>query len=133
MPAPIFLRDHVFANAQTGNIVLMGCHLISKNLKDSIRYFLPVAFFALGILMGLSDPLPFSPYRKDPLAPSGIDHRDHPAVYRWFYPGTAKLACKWAYLLCLCHASTVFPYSKRQCLCQHHVYWKPAKRHGSFL
>ena len=23
---------------------------------------------------------------KDPLAPSGIDHRDHPAVYRWFYP-----------------------------------------------
>ena len=61
------------------------------------------------------------------------DDRDHPAVYRWFYPGTAKLACKWAYLLCLCHASTVFPYSKRQCLCQHHVYWKPAKRHGSFL
>ena len=46
-----FLRDHVFANAQTGNIVLMGCHLISKNLKDSIRYFLPVAFFALGVLM----------------------------------------------------------------------------------
>ena len=49
-----FLRDHVFANAQTGNIVLMGCHLISKNLKDSIRYFLPVAFFALGVLMALS-------------------------------------------------------------------------------
>ena len=23
-----FLRDHVFANAQTGNIVLMGCYLI---------------------------------------------------------------------------------------------------------
>ena len=44
-------RGEVFANAQTGNIVLMGCHLISKNLKDSIRYFLPVAFFALGILM----------------------------------------------------------------------------------
>ena len=118
-----FLRDHVFANAQTGNIVLMGCHLISKNLKDSIRYFLPVAFFALGILMAC---LIRSRFRR-------IDHRDHPAVYRWFYPGTAKLACKWAYLLCLCHASTVFPYSKRQCLCQHHVYWKPAKRHGSFL
>ena len=46
-----FLRDHVFANAQTGNIVLMGCHLISKNPKDSTRYFLPVAFFALGVLM----------------------------------------------------------------------------------
>ena len=40
----------VFANAQTGNIVLMGCHLISKNLKDSIRYFLPVAFLHWGYL-----------------------------------------------------------------------------------
>ena len=43
-----FLRDHVFANAQTGNIVLMGCYLISEDLRNSIRYFLPVAFFALG-------------------------------------------------------------------------------------
>ena len=123
-----FLRDHVFANAQTGNIVLMGCHLISKNLKDSIRYFLPVAFFALGILMAC---LIRSRFRRT--GRIHWRHRDHPAVYRWFYPGTAKLACKWAYLLCLCHASTVFPYSKRQCLCQHHVYWKPAKRYGSFL
>ena len=46
-----FLRGHVFANAQTGNIVLMGCYLISEDLRDSIRYFLPVAFFALGVLM----------------------------------------------------------------------------------
>lgn len=46
-----FLRDHVFANAQTGNIVLMGCYLISEDLRNSIRYFLPVAFFALGVLM----------------------------------------------------------------------------------
>ena len=129
-----FLRDHVFANAQTGNIVLMGCSSDlqkSRRILSAISSLLP--FFALGVLNGLSDPLPFSPYWKDPLAPSGIDHRDHPTVYRWFYPGTAKLACKWAYLLCLCHAGTVFPYSKRQCLCQHHVYWKPAKRHGSFL
>ena len=46
-----FLRDHVFANAQTGNIVLMGCYLISEDLRNSIRDFLPVAFFALGVLM----------------------------------------------------------------------------------
>ena len=45
-----FLRDHVFANAQTGNIVLMGCYLISEDLRDSIRYFLPVFCFALGVL-----------------------------------------------------------------------------------
>ena len=34
-----------------GNIVLMGCYLISEDLRNSIRYFLPVAFFALGVLM----------------------------------------------------------------------------------
>lgn len=45
-----FLRDHVFANAQTGNIVLMGCHLISKNLKDSIRYFSLLPFLHWGYL-----------------------------------------------------------------------------------
>ena len=44
-------RGEVFANAQTGNIVLMGCYLISEDLRNSIRYFLPVAFFALGVLM----------------------------------------------------------------------------------
>ena len=31
-------------------LFLMGCHLISKNLKDSIRYFLPVAFLHWGYL-----------------------------------------------------------------------------------
>ena len=45
-----FLRNHVFANAQTGNIVLMGCHLLSNELTDFIRYFIPVAFFSLGVL-----------------------------------------------------------------------------------
>ena len=39
-----FLRDHVFANAQTGNIVLMGCYLISEDFRDSIRYVLRLAF-----------------------------------------------------------------------------------------
>lgn len=128
-----FLRGHVFANAQTGNIVLMGCYLISEDLRDSIRYFLPVAFFALGVLMACLIHSRVPPHRTASLAPSGTDHGDHPAVYRRFYPGTVKLACKWAYFLCLCHAGTVFPYCKRQRLCQHHVYWKPAKRHGSFL
>ena len=127
-----FLRDHVFANAQTGNIVLMGCHLISKNLKIPSAIFSLLPFLHWGYLWPVWS-APVFAYRKDPLAPPGIDHRDYTAVYRWFYPGTAKLACKWAYLLCLCHAGTVFPYSKRKCLCQHHVYWKPAKRHGSFL
>ena len=128
-----FLRDHVFANAQTGNIVLMGCHLISKNLKDSIRYFLPVAFFALGVLMAC---LIRSRFRR-----TGRIHWRHLVLtieiillfIVGFIPGQLNWLANGLTVLCLCHAGTVFPYSKRQCLCQHHVYWKPAKRHGSFL
>ena len=72
-------------------------------------------------------------HRTASLAPSGTDHGDHPAVYRRFYPGQLNWLCKWAYALCLypC-AGTVFPYCKRQPYAKHHVYWKPAKRHGSF-
>ena len=42
-------RDHVFANAQTGNILLFGVNISEGNLGQAFRYFLPVLVFALGI------------------------------------------------------------------------------------
>lgn len=127
-----FLRDHVFANAQTGNIVLMGCYLISEDLRNSIRYFLPVAFFALGVLMAC---LIHSRFRH-----TGKIHWRHLVltleIILLFIVGfirDSKLACKWTYFLCLRYAGSVLPYCTRQCLCQHHVYRKSAKRHGPFL
>ena len=42
-------RGKVFANAQTGNIVLFSQNIIAGNLKLSIHYFIPVIFFALGV------------------------------------------------------------------------------------
>ena len=44
------VRDGVFANAQTGNIVLLGTHLISGNLSCAPRYILPILAFAAGIM-----------------------------------------------------------------------------------
>ena len=44
-------RDRVFANAQTGNILLFGVHLSQGNLDLSIRYLFPVVSFALGIML----------------------------------------------------------------------------------
>lgn len=44
------LRDKVFANAQTGNIVLMSQGVINKDWASSFRYLLPVLAFALGIV-----------------------------------------------------------------------------------
>lgn len=44
-------RDEVFANAQTGNILLFGVHLSTGNFADALRYFFPVLAFSLGIAL----------------------------------------------------------------------------------
>jgi len=44
-------RDGVFANAQTGNMILFGIHLSEGNLKGSLRYFFPVISFVLGVFL----------------------------------------------------------------------------------
>lgn len=43
-------RGGVFANAQTGNIVLLSVHLLGGNAPQAGRYAIPVCFFALGVL-----------------------------------------------------------------------------------
>ena len=42
-------RGKVFANAQTGNIVLLGQNLVDQNWRMCIHYAVPLLFFALGI------------------------------------------------------------------------------------
>lgn len=44
-------RDHVFANAQTGNILLLGICLSEKNFAGAFRYFCPVFAFVVGIVL----------------------------------------------------------------------------------
>ena len=45
-------RGKVFANAQTGNIVLMSQSLFDGNLSRFAHYFIPVLSFALGAGIG---------------------------------------------------------------------------------
>lgn len=44
-------RDHVFANAQTGNMLLFGIHLSEGKFRLAGHYFFPVLAFALGIAL----------------------------------------------------------------------------------
>ena len=44
-------RGKVFANAQTGNMVLFGIRLIEGKWIESINYFIPILAFAAGILV----------------------------------------------------------------------------------
>ena len=45
------VRDEVFANAQTGNIVLLGQNLMLGNWETALRYLLPLVAFAGGVYM----------------------------------------------------------------------------------
>lgn len=45
------LRGGVFANAQTGNVVLMSQHLMLRQWSAGIRYLFPLLSFALGIVV----------------------------------------------------------------------------------
>lgn len=42
-------RGEVFANAQTGNIVLLGISLAQGNWRTAIQYLLPILVFAFGV------------------------------------------------------------------------------------
>lgn len=44
-------RGHVFANAQTGNILLLGVHIAEGNFRSAANYLLPVLAFAWGIFL----------------------------------------------------------------------------------
>ncbi len=44
-------RGKVFANAQTGNILLLGVNLSEGNYQKAFQYFFPVIAFALGIVL----------------------------------------------------------------------------------
>ena len=45
------LRNKVFANAQTGNVVLMSQHLMQREWGDGLHYLLPLLSFAAGIFI----------------------------------------------------------------------------------
>ena len=46
-------RDEVFANAQTGNMLLLGVHLAQGQWAEALQYFCPVLFFSLGIILSI--------------------------------------------------------------------------------
>lgn len=45
------VRDKVFSNAQTGNVVLMSQNIMTGNLMTGLSYLFPVIAFAFGVLV----------------------------------------------------------------------------------
>lgn len=44
-----FVRDKVFSNAQTGNVVLMSQHLFMGEWSQGLQYLFPLLAFAIGV------------------------------------------------------------------------------------
>ena len=45
------MRGHVFANAQTGNMLLFGVNLSEGNFQTALTYFCPILAFTIGIML----------------------------------------------------------------------------------
>ena len=58
------LRGGVFANAQTGNIVLFSTHLLSGEWSIALRYLIPIFSFFLGIFLAEAFRAHFSKQRR---------------------------------------------------------------------
>lgn len=58
------VRDHVFANAQTGNVVLMSTNFIDGQWNNGFRYLLPVVAFSAGIIFAESIQFHFRECKK---------------------------------------------------------------------
>ena len=54
------VRGKVFANAQTGNIVLMSGHFFDGQWAEGFQYLVPILFFAFGVFCCGTDPGPVS-------------------------------------------------------------------------
>ena len=44
-------RNEVFSNAQTGNVVLMSQHFMTGDLRNGVKYLLPLLAFILGVFV----------------------------------------------------------------------------------
>mgnify|MGYP001450194061 CR=1 FL=1 len=137
-------RGNVFANAQTGNLLLFGVNLAEGNYFAMLSYLLPVLAFTLGIL--LADTVRCLNIRlhwrqlsvlleavilicaEAPLAAGCSAGRNPDLIYSRFPANRIQYAGKCHGIFRLCNAGTVLPQGKRIFLCKYYVYRKLKKR-----
>lgn len=79
-------RGKVFANAQTGNIVLLAQNLVDRNWSVALRYFFPAFVLRVGSSGSGVHPYAISEGSEDPLAAAGACYRDSVAVCCGIFP-----------------------------------------------
>ena len=115
-------RGKVFANAQTGNIVLLSSNIMDGQWDRVLHYLVPLCAFALGVLVAEKMRESFCNMQRlhwRQLVVLGSAS----AVHCRFFTAGAESAGKRHRFLLLRNAGAGVPQGERLCICQHHVHW----------
>ena len=121
-------RGKVFANAQTGNIVLLSTNIMDGRWDKVLHYLVPLCAFALGVLAA-------EKMREHFQAMQRLHWRQLVVLGEVLLlsAAIAEPAGQRHCFLLLRHAGTGFPQGERLRLCQYHVHRRLAQRRGGLL
>ena len=104
-------RGKVFANAQTGNILLFGIYMSERQWDMAIRYLIPVIAFVTGI--GVADLVRMKIKEK--------------SIFHWRQLSVLSEAVV-LFVVCFIPQKFNLPEDTWKWNCDDDVYWKPAQR-----
>ena len=118
------VRDKVFSNAQTGNVVLMSQHFMTGDFAVALQYLFPILAFAGGVFVADRLHQHFQNSRR---------FHWRQIVVLWeilillmvgsVFPREPQSDRHYARILFLFHAGTGFPEDQWIRICQYYVYW----------
>ena len=122
-------RGKVFANAQTGNMLLFGVNLSAGNLRGGRCASLSdsVAGVYQWCLCGSPHSESVQRKRKNPLETDCAGHSDHIAVFGRLVSAEYECTGQCDDVIQLCDAGKCLPEIPRDSVCNDHVYRKYAK------
>lgn len=133
MHIPISPGAAVFANAQTGNIVLLSQCVGKQDWAAAARYLIPVLSFALGVAIAEEIHQFCRSARRLHWRQVVLMVEIVLLLIVGFLPNTKKFAGECSGVLFLCHAGAGIPESERLCVCQYHVHRKYPQWNGGTL
>lgn len=123
-------RGGVFANCETGNLVLLGLYLAQGQMARAMTYLPPILAFFCGVLLtnSIRRRAAFHPRLHWRQITVLFEAACLAAVAFIPYGRWENIACHGAGLPRLLHSGAKLPQSTRQRICHHHVHRQPAQR-----
>lgn len=116
-------RGKVFANAQTGNIVLLSSNIMDGQWDRVLHYLVPLCAFALGVLVAEKMRESFCNMQRLHWRQLVVLGEVLLLFIVGFFTAGAESAGKRHRFLLLRNAGAGVPQGERLCICQHHVHW----------